>query len=142
MSRISLALAIALAASPAHAQTGERVSDCIALDGDTMRCGDERIRIQGLDTPEIYTVEQCRTREDTVGVLGMGYAAQGRLQKYLNDRDIRVVRKGRDRYGRTVAQVLAGSDDVADLLIASPYSFARRYDCPNDRCPRRDPWCP
>jgi hypothetical protein len=46
---IALALSAAVASiTPAHAQRR-----CHAIDGDTLACGSERVRIMGLDTPEM-----------------------------------------------------------------------------------------
>lgn len=134
MVRLVGALLGALLASGAIAQ--ERV---IAIDGDTIAVGAERIRIIGMDAPEIFTLEKCSTPEETRRVLMLGYAGQGRLQNLLNVRRVRIEREGWDKYGRTLARVYVGRDDVAHLMIAE--GWARPYKCPGRRCPARQPWC-
>ena len=48
------ALACLHAASAAACPVGGRVTfpSCYAVDGDTLRCGDERVRLKFIDTPE------------------------------------------------------------------------------------------
>lgn len=76
-------LILALAMLPAWA--GE---DCRAIDGDTLRCGRERVRIKGIYAPEL--------REPG------GREARQRLQERLQAGELRIERAGRDRYGRSV----------------------------------------
>lgn len=100
----------------------------LAIDGDTIAVGKERIRILGLDTPETYQ-PQCPEEEV------LGYQAAGRLQKLLNTRSIRIERIARaDKYGRTLGMVYAGEDDVAALLIKE--GVARSYTGG-----KRKSWC-
>lgn len=59
-------LAVLLLAAVASAETG-----CRVIDGDTLRCGRERIRVQGVDTPEKgqpgYEAAKERLRQLTEG---------------------------------------------------------------------------
>lgn len=108
-----LCLALFLGVAPAMAQQKP-----IAIDGDTLALGSERIRILGMDTPESYK-PACPKEE------AAGYLAAGRLQHLINTRRVTIVRRGKDKYGRTLATVAVGSDDVAQLMIreglAEPY---------------------
>ena len=79
----ALAMLVPLAVS-----AGER---CSAIDGDTLRCGRERVRIQGLDAPEL----------DEPG----GKQARQRLQQRLKAGEIVIERRGRDRHGRTLGRL-------------------------------------
>lgn len=60
---------------------------CVAIDGDTLRCGDTRIRLHGIDAPE----------------LPGGEASKRYLASIIDGAGVRCVPRGRDRYGRTVA---------------------------------------
>lgn len=62
---------------------------CLAVDGDTLRCGEHRIRLHGIDAPE---------RRDPGGEASKRY-----LASIIEGAGIRCAPKGRDRYGRTVA---------------------------------------
>lgn len=115
------------------------VRGVVAVDGDTIRVGLETIRVVGLDAPEIFTVEQCGDPTSTRTVLMLGYAAQGYLQGLLNRGAIVQRLPYLDRYGRSLARVTVARGDVAEILISQ--GLARPYECPNNRCPRRQSWC-
>jgi endonuclease YncB( thermonuclease family) len=99
---------------------------CVATDGDSLRCGRERIRIAGLDAPEIQG--RC-ARERRLAV-----AARDRLQGLVAG-GVTIRSLGEDRYGRTLARVRdRGGRDVARVLIAE--GLARPYEGG-----RRRGWC-
>lgn len=128
---IALAIVVGLIwwVQKASAQEAAPRLQCLATDGDTLRCGDERIRIVGLDTPETYRAE-CEDERR------LGYTAAGRLQFLLYTRRIEIERvPGRDKYGRTLARVLVSGQDVAQILVAE--GLARPYDGKT----RRQSWC-
>jgi endonuclease YncB( thermonuclease family) len=105
-----------------------QAQQAIAIDGDTIALGPERIRIIGLDTPETF-----HARCDAERVLG--YQAAGRLQRLLNTRRVQIERTGKsDRYRRSLARVFVGSEDVAVILIRE--GLARQ-----NNGERRQGWC-
>lgn len=73
-----------------------------AVDGDTIRAGPNRIRLRGIDTPELNEPG--------------GQAARQRLQQLLQEGPIRIVPHGQDVYGRTIADVFVDGRNVADVL--------------------------
>ena len=77
------------------------------VDGDTLRIDGERIRLLGIDAPEIHG---CRPGR--VCVPGDGQASKRSLEAMMGRR-INVQRVGQDRYGRTLAQVFVGGRNVA-----------------------------
>lgn len=77
------------------------------VDGDTLRIDGERIRLLGIDAPEIHGCRQGR-----VCVPGDGNASKRSLEAMMGGR-INVQRVGQDRYGRTLAQVYVGGRNVA-----------------------------
>jgi micrococcal nuclease len=85
----------------------ETVSGCTVTDGDTIRCNGERIRLLGIDTPELPG--HCREGRECVE--GDPYAATRSLADALVG-TIRISRAGEDRYGRTLATL---SSDKGDL---------------------------
>jgi endonuclease YncB( thermonuclease family) len=112
----------AIAATPAHA------TRCYAVDGDTLRCGPERIRIIGLDAPEMHGACPLENRA--------ARAARDRLSELLDGERFTLERRGLDRYQRTLAIVRrADGENIADILIreghARPYSGRGR----------REGWC-
>ena len=85
----------------------DAVRDCMVTDGDTIRCNGERIRLLGIDTPELPG--HCREGRECVE--GDPYAAAQSLDDALVG-TIRITRIDEDRYGRTVATL---SSDMGDL---------------------------
>lgn len=81
-----------------------------AVDGDTIRVGGERIRLRGIDTPEMSELE--------------GPAAKQRLEQLLRSGSIRIVPRGRDVYNRLVADVFVNERNVAEILRSEGFSKA------------------
>ena len=82
-------------------------SQCTITDGDTIKCAGQRIRLLGIDAPEIHGCRKGR-----VCVKGDGQASKRNLEKLMRGK-VRIEPVTRDRYGRTVAQVYAGRVNVA-----------------------------
>lgn len=72
------------------------------IDGDTLRMGSDRIRLRGIDTPELTEPR--------------GPEARQRLEQLLKEGPIRIVPHGQDVYGRTVADVFVNGKNVAEIL--------------------------
>lgn len=72
------------------------------IDGDTFAYGQERIRIQGVNAPELSDPQ--------------GMAAKQRLATILRQGTVRVVRKATDVYGRVVAAVYVNGEEVGRIL--------------------------
>lgn len=73
------------------------------VDGDTLHCGPERIRLLGIDAPEIHACPRWR-----VCVPGDGQASKRSLAAAMRLGAIRYQPVTVDRYGRQVAVVWAG----------------------------------
>lgn len=117
---------IALLALPAQAQSIR------VLDGDTIRLDGERVRIVGLDAPELRGAKCERER--------LRAADAARFLAWLLRDGIDQPRWiGIDRYGRRLARISVDGVDVARLMIWAGH--ARPYECPNGRCPKREGWC-
>lgn len=83
-------------------------------DGDTIRLGDERIRIENLDAPEVGERARCEYEAR------MGDAATVALEALLQSGEVTITRntkRPKDRYGRTLAVVLVDGKDVAPRMI-------------------------
>lgn len=118
-----LALILLLLALPAFAC--DRIK---AYDGDTLIMpGGERIRVMGVDTPEIKDAG-CQAE------LAAAFVARDFAQAALDRGPVRLERTRLDRYGRTLAVVWIGGDDLAALLIEAGHG--REY-----HGERRRPWC-
>lgn len=107
---------------------------CTATDGDTLRCGDERVRLLGIDAPELHGCRQGR-----VCVTGDGEAARQAMARLIEGAALRIGRVGQDSYGRTLAVVYADGANVSCAMIAAGHAVYRRQwdnganvarDCP------------
>jgi endonuclease YncB( thermonuclease family) len=104
-------------------------------DGDSIRLGmtsdAEAIRIRSIDAPEIS--EPACPREALAAA-----EARDRLAELLQAGPIAIQRTGRDRYGRTLADLEVAGADIGSAMIAEglvlPYG-------PDRRAAARSRWC-
>ncbi|WP_420337157.1 thermonuclease family protein [Roseibium sp.] len=98
-------------------------------DGDSFligkQSGAEKVRIENIDTPEIDGACAYERR--------LAVEAKERVADLVENQKVQVVRKGRDKYGRTLARVLVNGEDVGLRLVAE--GLARPWEG------RRQPWC-
>jgi micrococcal nuclease len=90
-------LAVALAGA---ASAGER---CSAIDGSTLQCGRERVRVEGLSAPRLQDPG--------------GQEARNRLQRRIQAGELVIERKGRDRYGRTLGRAYVDGNRITQLDV-------------------------
>jgi micrococcal nuclease len=86
----------------------EHVSGCVAVDGDTIRCGSERIRLLGIDAPEF--AGHCRKGRDCAP--GDPLASSQSLSEAMVG-SIKIERFGTDQYGRTLATLTSDRGDLS-----------------------------
>lgn len=106
---ISIAGAAALASSVAtRAQT--------VTDGDTLRFGKERVRLWGIDAPEIH--QRCPDRWLA------GIEASRKMRELVNGHDVTCENRGDDRYGRTIGLCRADGADIQAAMVRSGMAWA------------------
>ncbi|EGF92464.1 nuclease family protein [Asticcacaulis biprosthecium C19] len=94
-------------------------------DGDTIRCGEERIRLLGIDAPEMGG----KCRPGRVCVAGDPKASKANLVRLMKVGPYKIERVGTDRYGRTLALVTAGGVDVGCAqLKAGQAVYVAKWD--------------
>lgn len=81
------------------------------VDGDTFRYGPQRIRIRGIDAPELSEPG--------------GMDAAKRLEELLKQGSVRMIPRGKDVYDRLVADVFVNEVNVAELLAREGYAKPR-----------------
>lgn len=106
-------VAPAMRASPGTASHGEPLSGCTTTDGDTIRCGGERIRLLGIDAPELPG--HCREGRDCAP--GDPYASTASPSNAMTGQ-LTITRVGEDHYGRTLALVASDKGDVSCWQLA------------------------
>ena len=111
---------LTLLASAAFVCTNPR-----AIDGDTIKCGTKRVRLLGIDAPELPG--DCR--RGRVCVDGDPFVSKNSLARRLLAGPGLVRPVTTDRYGRTVAMVLvAGSSLSCWQLQAGRAVYVARWD--------------
>lgn len=94
-----------LGRSTSYADT---ISGCDVTDGDTIRCGSERIRLLGIDAPELPG--HCKSGRNCAP--GDPFASTENLNNAMTG-ELRIERVGEDRYGRTLAMVTGAKGDLS-----------------------------
>ena len=94
------------------------------IDADTWDVGRERVRIFGIDAPEMDQL--CQNPQGQSWACGVWASEQVR-QRYGGHK-VACERLGQDRYGRTVARCFLNDRDVAREIVSAGLAFAyRRY---------------
>lgn len=97
-----------------HRPSSFTIRDALVIDGDTIWHGGQKIRLIGIDAPEIDTADGRRAKKHLEGLLA------GRL--------IRVLPKGHDQYGRLLAVLWTGKGDVCKAMVEAGFAIASRYE--------------
>ena len=93
-------------------------------DGDTIRIGDMRIRLHGIDTPE--RDQDCTTEHGFP--FACGDAATEVLRARVEGREVTCHHIEFDRYDRSVSRCYIDGEDIGQELVAQGYAVAyRRY---------------
>lgn len=85
---------------------------CTAVDGDTLRCGDERVRLVNIDTPER-------------GEAGY-HEAKDHLRLLIRGEEVRCLVKRREKYGRLLGECgTKATPSLSDAMLDC--GLAQRY---------------
>lgn len=120
MRRFALSLALAAIWLPPDGHASERGFS--AYDGDTLRA---TFRIENIDTPEIQGKCAAERR--------LAEQARDFTRAWLARGNVTIQQTGIDRFGRVLARVTRGDEDLGEALIAAGY--ARKWDG------KRRSWC-
>jgi len=108
-----LGLPTSSAASPAAYP--DTVTNCRVVDGDTLHCDGGRIRLLGIDAPELPG--HCRQGRDCAS--GDPFESTDSLVRGLgNGALVRIERVGTDRYGRILGMVMGQGGDLSCWQLA------------------------
>lgn len=90
------------------------------VDGDTLIVREQRIRLAGIDAPEL--AQRCGQRRQ----LACGKAAAAWLKALVENKRLSCVATDRDRYGRVVAVCRLNGRDVGAALVEAGWATAYR----------------
>jgi endonuclease YncB( thermonuclease family) len=89
------------------------------IDGDSLRIGNEDIRLWGIDAPEFK--QECRNAQ---GAYACGREAQKQLRILAQNVAITCKGLGRDRYDRLLAVCRNGKIDINAELVKNGFAYA------------------
>jgi endonuclease YncB( thermonuclease family) len=113
-----LVLAFLLAATSAEARP---TGPAIVIDGDTIDVAGERVRLFGIDAPELGQTCTANARR-----WRCGQQAATALAKKIGTRSVSCAGKGHDQYGRTLAVCRVGRTNLNAWLVTSGWALAYR----------------
>lgn len=100
-------------------------------DGDSIRCGRERIRLANIDAPELPGSPRCENlragRNPSWCDYALGERAKQALSAFLIRGAVNVERIGQDQYGRTLARVTVNGKDAGAFLVRQGLARAWQY---------------
>jgi endonuclease YncB( thermonuclease family) len=113
--------ALALSVSPVTAEDVHITGHASVVDGDTLDVGPIRIRLNGIDAPEVgQTCGRADGRE-----WDCASAAANRLEALIGDGRVDCIALEQDPYGRVVATCRSGSgDDIGEQLVTEGFAWA------------------
>jgi endonuclease YncB( thermonuclease family) len=122
-------MALALISAPSLSQA-KRIEPLLlqgrayAIDGDTIQLGEAKLRIHGIDAPELR-----QTCEETSGTIwACGRRSRSELAAAISGADTHCVSRERDRYQRLVATCWVEGRDLGSTLVAHGWALAyQRY---------------
>lgn len=105
----------------AGAATARACAPATVIDGDTIDCGGVKVRLLGIDAPEMPG--HCRPgRECTPGD---PYASTAALRALLAGGEVTCRPTGTDHYGRTLARCSVGGEDLSCAQIEGGHAVQR-----------------
>lgn len=107
------------AASSAHAEGFVTPGDIV--DGDTIKLGKKRIRLHGIDAPELD--QQCQLKEQ---IIACGKISRHALIGFTVGALVQCDRIDIDRYGRDVSRCSAEGLDISSAMVRSGHAVAYR----------------
>jgi micrococcal nuclease len=85
---------------------------CTAIDGATLQCGRDRVRVEGLRAPGLREPGEQEARQ--------------RLQRRIQSGELVIERKGRDKYGRTLGRAYVNGNRITQLDVSPPSGRGHR----------------
>ena len=91
------------------------------IDGDTIHLNGEKIRFNGIDTPEL---KQTCNKDNEIVLCGI--EAKKLLIEKIGQDKVQCIREGKDQYNRTLAECFINDLSLSSYLVRKGYAFAYR----------------
>ena len=96
-------------------------SHVTVVDGDTIKIGDVKIRLSGIDAPEINQI--CVASE---GKVACGKISRDILITKVTNNKISCTDEGKDFYGRVLGECFVNGESLSRYLVREGFAFAYR----------------
>lgn len=111
---------VAFAAAPLEQWSAARFTGSVrVIDGDSLAMGERRLRLKGIDAPEL--AQRCR--RDSLEY-ACGIEARSRLRALIGGQTVSCVGEGVDRYGRDLVRCEAGGRDLNRIMVRSGHAVS------------------
>lgn len=107
-------------ASGGHQLPATLAGAATVLDGDSIQIGEVRLRLEGIDAPELG--QTCGRA--LAGSWACGTAAKSALERMTSGLTVTCTAKSTDHYGRLLARCMVGSVDLNARLVAEGLAWA------------------
>ena len=91
------------------------------IDGDTINLNGEKIRFNGIDTPELK--QTCNKNNE---IILCGIEARKLWIEKIGKNKVQCIREGKDQYKRTLAECFVNDLSLSTYLVRKGYAFAYR----------------
>ena len=102
----------------------------IVIDGDTLKIKNEKIRLSGIDSPEIK--QTCKKPYLTISFYtffknyNCGEISKLKIKKYTKAKIIKCIFSSRDRYNRLIAECYVDNKNINSWMVKNGYAIAYR----------------
>jgi len=94
-------------------------------DGDSLRCNNVRVRLIGIDAPELADSPRCHDARKAKSDCDQTRAIASRdYLRSLTRGEVRCTVEAQDRYGRALARCSAGGTDLSAAMIEAGHAEA------------------
>jgi endonuclease YncB( thermonuclease family) len=105
---------------PAERAQAELVGMAKVVDGDTLVVNGTRVRLEGIDAPEVG--QTCKRR--MIGAWACGTESTNALARLIEGKPVRCDSRGLDKYGRTLGVCFLGDLDVNAWMVRQGHAWA------------------
>ena len=98
------------------------VNNIKIIDGDTMRIGKNKIRLHGIDSPEIK--QKCKKTSGESYFCGN--IAKNKLTDLISENNIKCAIHGKDKYKRLIATCYTKQININDFMVREGWALAYR----------------
>lgn len=114
-----MALSLLFEAAPSHAQS--IVGTASVADGDSLTVAGKRVRLFGIDAPELN-----QTCQKDGASWRCGEAAKAQLATLVDGQQVECFGQGVDQYGRVLAVCSVGRDELNRVMVEQGWALAYR----------------